>query len=69
MTKSIEPEKKVGGAEEEFRPDNDDRLLWEAIDDIMRRVPEEVLSRLPTDGAERHDHHLYGSLGKAPHTS
>lgn len=69
MTKSLEPDKNISGMEDEYRLDGDERSIWEAIDDIMRHVPEEVLSRLPTDGAEQHDHHLYGSPRKAPRTS
>ncbi|HEX8465987.1 MAG TPA: hypothetical protein VF627_15340 [Abditibacterium sp.] len=32
-------------------------ILIETFDDI----PEEELAKLPTDGAEEHDHYLYGS--------
>jgi hypothetical protein len=40
--------------------------VWEAIDDIMSGVPDEVLKRLPADGAERHDHYLRGTHAEAP---
>ncbi|HEX8633281.1 MAG TPA: hypothetical protein VF703_03920 [Pyrinomonadaceae bacterium] len=66
MTKSVEPDKNAGRIDGEFRLDGDERSIWEAIDDIMRHVPEEVLRRLPVDGAEQHDHYLYESHGKAP---
>ena len=69
MTKSVEPGKNTEGIEDEYRLDEDDRSVWGAIDDIMRHVPEDVLRRLPADGAEQHDHHLYGSPKKAPRTS
>jgi len=69
MTKNVEPDKNVKGIEDEYRIDGDERSIWEAIDDIMRHVPEEVLSRLPPDGAEQHDHHLYGSSKKSQRTS
>lgn len=39
--------------------------VWEAIDDIMSDVPDEVLNRLPADGAERHDHYLRGTHAEA----
>ena len=35
--------------------------IWEQIQDLMRDVPPEELAKLPHDGAEEHDHYLYGS--------
>lgn len=69
MTRSVEPEKNAEGDHEELRPEGADGSIWDVIDDIMRGVPEEVLKRLPADGAEQHDHHLYGSPRKAPRAS
>lgn len=40
------------------------KTLWDAIQDIVKDVPDEVWERLPTDGAEQHDHYLYGSPKK-----
>lgn len=37
------------------------KTLRDAIQDIVKDVPHEVWDRLPTDGAEQHDHYLYGS--------
>lgn len=37
------------------------RPLWETIQEISSRVPLEEWERLPADGAEQHDHYLYGS--------
>jgi Arc/MetJ-type ribon-helix-helix transcriptional regulator len=37
------------------------RRFWEAIDDLMKDVPEEELAKLPTDGAKNLDHYLYGA--------
>jgi excisionase family DNA binding protein len=36
------------------------RPIWEVFDEIMREVPEDELNRLPADGAEQHDHYVYG---------
>ena len=69
MTKSVEPNKTVEEIEREYRLDGDDRAIWDVIDNVMRHVPEEVLNRIPKDGAEQHDHYLYDSPKKAPHTS
>lgn len=40
------------------------KTLWDAIQDIVKDVPDEVWERLPTDGSEQHDHYLYGSPRK-----
>ena len=33
----------------------------EAIDELMKDVPEDELAKLPTDGAKNLDHYLYGA--------
>jgi hypothetical protein len=40
------------------------KTIWEEIRDITRDVPDEVWERLPRDGAEQHDHYLYGAPKK-----
>lgn len=40
------------------------KTLWDAIQEIVKDVPDEVWERLPTDGSEQHDHYLYGSPKK-----
>jgi hypothetical protein len=40
------------------------RPIWEVIREISAEVPDEEWAKLPTDGAERHDHYLYGSPKK-----
>jgi hypothetical protein len=40
------------------------KILWDAIQDIVNDVLDEVWERLPTDGSEQHDHYLYGSPKK-----
>jgi hypothetical protein len=37
------------------------RSLWEIAEEISSRVPLEEWEKLPADGAEQHDHYLYGS--------
>jgi Arc/MetJ-type ribon-helix-helix transcriptional regulator len=39
--------------------------IGEIIDELMSDVPDEVLDRLPVDGAVQHDHFIYG-LPKRP---
>ena len=42
----------------------DDRPIWEVIEEISRRVPDEVWATLPSDGSINHDHYLYGAPKK-----
>ena len=37
------------------------RPLWEIVQEISAQVPLEEWEKLPADGAEQHDHYLYGS--------
>jgi hypothetical protein len=39
----------------------DDRPIWEVAETLAGRVPEEEWENLPADGAEQHDHYLYGA--------
>ena len=38
--------------------------MWDAIEDLVAEIPEDVLEKLPVDGAENHDHYLYGARKK-----
>ena len=38
--------------------------LWDKIDTRTQQVPLEAWEKVPTDGAEQHDHFLYGSPKK-----
>jgi hypothetical protein len=40
------------------------RPLWEIAQEISSQIPVEEWKKLPPDGAEQHDHYLYGSLKK-----
>lgn len=40
------------------------RPLWEIAEEISSQVLLEEWAKLPTDGAEQHDHYLYGSPKK-----
>jgi LmbE family N-acetylglucosaminyl deacetylase len=40
--------------------------IWDKIEEIMRDVPDAVLSRIPTDGSVNVDHYLYGASKKEP---
>jgi hypothetical protein len=37
------------------------RPFWEIVEEISSQVPLEEWEKLPSDGAEHHDHYLYGS--------
>ena len=35
--------------------------IWEIFEQLSQQVPPEEWSRLPSDGAEQHDHYPYGA--------
>jgi hypothetical protein len=37
------------------------RPIWEIFEQLSQQVPPEEWSKLPSDGAEQHDHYLYGA--------
>ncbi|MGO9206582.1 MAG: class I SAM-dependent DNA methyltransferase [Candidatus Limnocylindrales bacterium] len=39
----------------------DDRPIWERIAELAERLPQEMVSELPADGASQLDHYLYGA--------
>ncbi len=46
---------------QEPRPREKIRPIWEIITELSAQVPMEEWEKLPSDGAEQHDHYLYGS--------
>lgn len=45
---------------EVVRPSSE-RPIWEIFEGLSKLVPHEEWSKLPSDGAEQHDHYLYGA--------
>jgi hypothetical protein len=45
----------------EARPRENVRPIWEIITELSAQVPMEEWEKLPRDGAEQHEHYLYGS--------
>ena len=35
--------------------------IWQIAQEIMADVPPEIIDQLPIDGAEQHDHYIYGT--------
>jgi predicted KAP-like P-loop ATPase len=35
--------------------------IWEIFEQLSQQIPIEEWSKLPSDGAEQHDHYLYGA--------
>ena len=48
-------------ASHEPRPRENVRPIWEIIVELSSQIPLEEWAKLPADGAEQHDHYLYGS--------
>ncbi len=40
------------------------QTIWEKIREHAKDVPDEVWEQVPADGAEQHDHYLYGAPKK-----
>ncbi|AGA24818.1 ribbon-helix-helix domain-containing protein [Singulisphaera acidiphila] len=40
--------------------------IWEEIAEITADVPDEEWNKLPADGAEQHDHYIYGTPKRPP---
>ena len=38
--------------------------IWEIFKEAAEALPDTVVAQLPTDGAEQHDHYLYGTPKK-----
>lgn len=41
--------------------DKVDQPIWEVAEDIIQDMTEEEINQLPIDGAEQHDHYIYGT--------
>jgi hypothetical protein len=50
---------------EEKRDDLSSRPISEIFDELSSQIPYEEWAELPSDGAENHDHYLYGHPKKA----
>ncbi len=37
-----------------------EKSVWDIFSASRKRIPAEELDKLPTDGADEHDHYLYG---------
>jgi Arc/MetJ-type ribon-helix-helix transcriptional regulator len=35
--------------------------IWEVFEEISASIPDEEWAKLPNDGAEQHDHYIYGT--------
>ncbi len=40
---------------------SEEKPIWEVAADLVRDIPEDVLSTVPTDGSAQHDHYLYAA--------
>ena len=44
-----------------IKPKPPKQPFWQFIEELTADIPPEILDTLPTDGAEQHDHYLYGT--------
>ena len=47
-------------------PAIDHKPIWEEILELTADVPDEEWDKLPVDGAEQHDHYIYGTPKRPP---
>jgi Arc/MetJ-type ribon-helix-helix transcriptional regulator len=40
--------------------------IWEEFEEIAASIPDEEWAKLPVDGAEQHDHYIYGTPKRPP---
>ena len=40
--------------------------IWERIAERIAAIPDEEWAKLPVDGAEQHDHYIYGTRKRQP---
>jgi Arc/MetJ-type ribon-helix-helix transcriptional regulator len=40
--------------------------IWEEFEKIAASIPDEEWAKLPVDGAEQHDHYIYGTRKRPP---
>ena len=38
-----------------------DKPLWQIVSEAAESLPPDVMKNLPADGAEEHDHYIYGT--------
>jgi len=39
----------------------EEKPIWDVAADLVRNLPADTLSAMPTDGAAQHDHYLYAA--------
>jgi len=40
--------------------------IWEEFEEIAASIPNEEWAKLPVDGADQHDHYIYGTPKRPP---
>lgn len=48
-------------AEQEAQDTDSTSSIWDSFSSLTENMPEDILAQLPTDGAEQHDHYIYGT--------
>ena len=47
-------------APQEYQPTQQKRSFWDICEEFVKSLPPEVIESLPEDGADQHDHYIYG---------
>lgn len=59
--REIVPEPTEGGGAETGEGPSPRKPIWEVFEEITASIPEAEWDKLPVDGAEQHDHYIYGT--------
>jgi hypothetical protein len=51
----------VTGESDEVRYDPHAKPIWQEFHELSSSLPAEVVAVLPSDGADQHDHYIYGT--------
>ena len=52
--------------EELLKRKRPDRPVWQMVEELLKEIPVDDQERMPTDGAEQHDHYIYGTPKRTP---
>lgn len=56
----------IAPAPQEQQAEAAHKPIWEVFQEISDSIPEEEWAKLPPDGAEQHDHYIYGTPKRPP---
>lgn len=59
--KASENKSRIDIKESSQQNNQSNRPIWELFAETAENIPDTIVDKLPSDGAEQHDHYLYGT--------